>query len=264
MKSGRLIRRINILGVAVSAVNMETALDEAESSIRAGTKGYICVTGVHGIMEAQADKSLLRILNRSFLTVPDGMPTVWLGRLYGHKSMSRVYGPEFMLHLCDRSQSRGYRHFIFGGNVGVAEELRLALLGRFPKLQITGTYTPPFRPMTDPELESLRLQVAGSNPDILWVGLSTPKQEHFMHAALQILDTKLMVGVGAAFDIHTGRIKDAPGWVKKAGFQWLHRLLQEPRRLSRRYLVNNPIFIVKVGAQLCADAARGRLRAVIR
>lgn len=254
------IPRVNILGVGISAVNMETALAHTESMLGTEAQAYICVTGVHGIMEAQRDKTLLETLNASLLSVPDGMPTVWVGHVYGYRDMQRVYGPDFMLALCDRSQTKGYRHFLFGGNEGVAEELRVVLTKQFPDLQIVGTYTPPFRPMSDAEMATLQRQIAESKPDILWVGLSTPKQERFMRAALQSLQVKVMVGVGAAFDIHTGRIQDAPAWMKTSGLQWLHRLLQEPRRLARRYLINNPLFITRISAQIVTDSISGRIR----
>lgn len=250
---------VNILGVRISVVNIEEALDRTESLIEREGKGYLCVTGVHGIMEAQSSPELQRILNNSFLTVPDGMPTVWIGRLYGHRSISRVYGPDFMLALCDRSRKKGYRHFLYGGSEGVAEELQQTLIARFPELQVVGTYTPPFRPLTTEESTELRRQVAAAKPDIIWVGLSTPKQERFMHMTLSLLDTHVMVGVGAAFDIHTGRIQDAPAWMKQCGLQWLHRLIQEPRRLGRRYLINNPLFIAKVSWQLIRGALGGQL-----
>jgi N-acetylglucosaminyldiphosphoundecaprenol N-acetyl-beta-D-mannosaminyltransferase len=251
---------VKILGVNMSAVNMEEALDLTETLIETQGKGYVCVTGVHGIMEAQASPEFLNILNGSFLCVPDGMPSVWIGHLYGHRSMQRVYGPDFMLALCARSCEKGYRHFFYGGNVGVAQELRQRLVSLYPELRVAGTYTPPFRPLNGVESASLRQQVAAAKPDIVWVGLSTPKQERFMRDSLASLDTHLMVGVGAAFDIHTGRIKDAPAWIKQAGLQWLHRLSQEPRRLARRYVVNNPLFLAKVGWQMLSDSLSGRLR----
>ncbi len=251
--------RVRILSVGVNAINMEEALAQTEALIQSGGQGYICVTGVHGIMEAQADRSLMEILNHSFLSVPDGTPAVWVGRLYGHRRMRRVYGPDFMLRLCDQSQAAGYRHFLFGGNVGVAGELQTALVSRYPGLQVVGTYTPPFRPMTEAEWEGLACLIAAARADILWVGLSTPKQERFMSAAIGRLDVRVMVGVGAAFDIHTGRLRDAPDWMKNSGLQWLHRLLQEPRRLARRYLVNNPMFLGKLSVQLITDICLGRL-----
>jgi N-acetylglucosaminyldiphosphoundecaprenol N-acetyl-beta-D-mannosaminyltransferase len=155
-----------------------------------------------------------------------------------------------MLEFCRHSVSRGFRHFLYGGNDGVAERLALSLRRRVPGLQIVGTYTPPFRMLNSDEEGALFERIATCRPDVIWVGLSTPKQERFMAKYLGRLDTKLMVGVGAAFDIHTGRIKDAPTWIKRAGLQWLHRLFQEPRRLGRRYLVNNPIFLMRIALQL--------------
>jgi N-acetylglucosaminyldiphosphoundecaprenol N-acetyl-beta-D-mannosaminyltransferase len=134
-------------------------------------------------------------------------------------------------------------HFFCGGDTGVAEDLRVEMSRRFPWVKITGTYSPPFRPMTAEEERELAAYVHSLQPDIIWVGLSTPKQERFMARYLPMLDTKLMIGVGAAFLFHTGAIKDCPQWIKFAGLQWLHRLSQEPSRLWRRYLRNNPLFI---------------------
>lgn len=244
------IVRVNLLGVGISAVNMENAVCACDELIAHGGLGYVCVTGVHGVMEAQTDPGFRRILNRSFLSVPDGMPTVWVGRMLGQRNMRRVYGPDFMLEFCRHSVKRHYRHFLCGGNERVADQLARNLRGRIPGLQIVGTYTPPFRPLNADEERELAAQVKESKPDVIWVGLSTPKQERFMARYLGQLDTRLMVGVGAAFDVHTGRMKDAPDWVKAAGLQWLHRLFQEPRRLARRYLVNNPKFVVRIILQL--------------
>jgi N-acetylglucosaminyldiphosphoundecaprenol N-acetyl-beta-D-mannosaminyltransferase len=201
-------------------------------------------------MEAQSNPHLLQILNRSLVNTPDGMPTVWVGHLQGHRGMGRVYGPDFMLELCSLSVERSYRHFLYGGNPGVAERLGQVLSEKFPGLRIVGSFTPPFRPLNESERENLKKSVANARPDVIWVGLSTPKQEQFMAEYIDILETHLMVGVGAAFDIHTGRIIDAPVWMKRSGLQWLHRLIQEPRRLWRRYLINNPKFLWNVGLQL--------------
>ncbi len=256
----RQANHVDILGVRISTVDMEEALARTEALIANHGKGYISVTGVHGIMEAQASAELREILNGSFLCVPDGMPTVWIGRWYGHRQMRRVYGPDFMLALCARSEPKGYRHFLYGGNQGVAEELKQTLVTRYPKLLVVGTYTPPFRPLTQAEGEALRNQIAASRPDIVWVGLSTPKQERFMSEWLGRLEAHVMIGVGAAFDIHTGKIQDAPAWMKRSGLQWLHRLVQEPRRLGRRYLINNPLFLAKICRQFVGDLLAGVLR----
>ena len=241
--------RCDILGVGVHAVAMDSALRIVEQAIQARRKGYVCFTGVHGIMESQKDPELRHILNSSMLNAPDGMPTVWVGRWHGHASMRRVYGPDFMVDLCRLSAKKGYTHFLYGGVPGVAEELRNSLTVRFPALQIVGTCTPPFRPLNSGERAELKAQVAACKPDVFWVGLSTPKQEHFMAEFLNQLDVTVMCGVGAAFDIHSGRRKDAPAWIKRIGMQWFHRMLQEPRRLGKRYLINNPRFVVRILAQ---------------
>ena len=234
--------RVNILGVGVSAVNMEIALRQTELLLDQGEQGYVCVTGVHGIMEAQSDDAFRDILNRSLLTTPDGMPTVWLGRIHGFGDMSRVYGPDYMLGLCERSVAREYRHFLYGGKPGVADELQAELTRRFPGLKIVGTYTPPFRPLNADEEDDLCSQLERSQADVLWCGLSTPKQERFMSTYAKRTPVKLMVGVGAAFDLLSGNLSEAPDWMKRAGLQWLYRLIKEPRRLWRRYLLNNPRF----------------------
>lgn len=242
--------RANVLGVGVHAIDMQEALRVVFEAVRDNRKGYVCVTGVHGVMEAQTDEPFRRTLNDAMLVTPDGMPTVWIGRAQGHDRMDRVFGPEFMWNVCRESVREGSTHFLYGGNPGVAEQLRENLCRAFPGLRVVGTYTPPFRPLTHDEESELVAQVSACNPDFFWVGLSTPKQEKFMAAYLDKLDTRVMVGVGAAFDVHTGRIKDCDQWIKRAGLQWAHRLLQEPRRLWKRYLINNPKFIVYALLQL--------------
>jgi N-acetylglucosaminyldiphosphoundecaprenol N-acetyl-beta-D-mannosaminyltransferase len=236
--------RANVLGIGISAITMAEAVSEASELVRRGGKGYICVTGVHGVMEAQDDPNFRRILNESFLTTPDGMPTVWVGKRQGF-AMERVYGPDFMLDFCNHTVP-WCRHFLYGGNEGVAEALKAALETKIPGIQIAGTYTPPFRPLNSSELCELQELIDRTRPDMMWVGLSTPKQERFMAEYLGRLNVKAMAGVGAAFDIHTGRIGDAPAWMKRIGMQWLHRLLQDPRRLWKRYLINNPLFVWKI------------------
>jgi N-acetylglucosaminyldiphosphoundecaprenol N-acetyl-beta-D-mannosaminyltransferase len=244
------IIRVNVLGVGISAISMVDAVHYSDKFLQNGARGYICVTGVHGIMEAQADEQFRHILNSSFLTTPDGKPTVWIGHWQGHTNMTRVYGPDFMLELCRLSVDRGYKHFLYGGKPGIAEALREKLILRYPGLQIVGTYTPPFRPLTSQEEIELEEQLLEAKPNVLWCGLSTPKQEWFMARYTDKLPVKLMVGVGAAFDINSGNLKDAPQWMKDAGLQWLYRMFQEPRRLAVRYLANNPRFLWLLGLQM--------------
>jgi N-acetylglucosaminyldiphosphoundecaprenol N-acetyl-beta-D-mannosaminyltransferase len=242
--------QVNVLGVMVHAVDLARAAGQIERAIAEKRKGYVCVTGVHGVMEAQKDPEFKAILNQSLLTVPDGMPTVWVGKLQGVKNIDRVYGPDLMSELCSRSMQNGYTHFLYGGAPGVVDQLRDALRAWYPNLRIVGTHTPPFRSLSEIELRELKEKVGALNPDILWVGLSTPKQERFMAGHGADLAATVTIGVGAAFDIHSGNLRDAPAWVKKAGLQWCHRLIQEPRRLWRRYLLNNPRFLWRIALQM--------------
>jgi N-acetylglucosaminyldiphosphoundecaprenol N-acetyl-beta-D-mannosaminyltransferase len=242
--------RANVLGVGVTALNLDTAILQVVNALERKRKGYICVTGVHGVSEAQADPAFRGILNQAFLNTPDGMPMVWLGRLQGFDHMSRVYGPDLMLRICEVSAQRGFTHFFYGGASGVAEELKVRLQQRFPGLNIVGTYSPPFRPLTPNEQNELARIVAKVQPDIFWVGLSTPKQEKFMAAQWKILDATIFIGVGAAFDFHAGRIRQAPRWMQRSGLEWLFRLGCEPRRLWKRYLKNNPLFLLRSFCQL--------------
>jgi N-acetylglucosaminyldiphosphoundecaprenol N-acetyl-beta-D-mannosaminyltransferase len=221
-----------------------------ESALACPGKNYICVTGVHGVMEAQKDASLKTILNSSFLNLPDGRPTVWVGWIQRFAEMDQVGGPELMQEICRLSPARGYSHFLFGGQPGVAEDLGATMQSKFPGIRIAGTYTPPFRPLNKHEESRLVRMVEETKPDIFWVGISTPKQEKFMFDYLAKLDTKMMIGVGAAFNFHTGRAKLAPRWMQKTGLAWIHRLWQEPGRLWKRYAFNIPRFLWAVTLQL--------------
>lgn len=245
-----MTKRVNVLGVGISVLNLPSALAAIAEALHTRRKGYICVTGVHGVIEAQADDHFRRILNDSFLCTPDGMPMVWMGKIRGHREMRRVYGPDLMLDVCAWSEKNSCRHFFFGGADGVAQLLTEKLKARFPKLEIVGTFTPPFRPLNAAEEKDLQEMIRVAKPDILWVGLSTPKQEKFMAEFLPKLDVTLMIGVGAAFDFHAGRVRQAPRWMQRSGLEWLFRLLCEPRRLGKRYLKNNPLFVWKIAGQL--------------
>jgi N-acetylglucosaminyldiphosphoundecaprenol N-acetyl-beta-D-mannosaminyltransferase len=245
-----MTKRVNVLGVGISVLNLKSALDAIAAAVRERCPGYICVTGVHGVMEAQDDGAFKKILNAAFLCTPDGMPMVWAGKLAGHREMSRVYGPDLMLDVCAWSETSGAKHFFYGGADGVAELLAQKLKVRFPKLEVAGTFTPPFRALNADEEKKLAEQVRAAQPDILWVGLSTPKQEKFMADYLPKLDATVMIGVGAAFDFHSGRVKQAPRWMQRSGLEWLYRLGSEPRRLAKRYFRNNPLFVLKFSGQL--------------
>jgi N-acetylglucosaminyldiphosphoundecaprenol N-acetyl-beta-D-mannosaminyltransferase len=237
--------RYNVLGVGVSALTLAAARDFVVGTRGSLRRGYICLGTAHGLTEARRDPALRAIYNAAWLTTPDGMPLVWLGPA----GTERVYGPDLMLAVCDAGRAVGLRHYLFGGVPGVAEELKQKLVARFPGLEIVGTHTPPFRPLDATESAALRADVARLRPDVIWVGLSTPKQERFMSEYWQNLDAGVLIGVGAAFDFHSGRVRQAPRWMQRSGFEWLFRLCTEPRRLGRRYLTTNPLFALRVIAQ---------------
>jgi N-acetylglucosaminyldiphosphoundecaprenol N-acetyl-beta-D-mannosaminyltransferase len=240
------IRRVDVLGVGISAIDAAMAVAEIERWIEEGERHYVCVTGVHGVMESQRDESLKEIHNRSGLTTPDGMPMVWAGRRAGASWMERVYGPDLMLALCEKGVERGWTHFLYGGADGVPELLAERLCARFPGLKVAGAYSPPFRPLSPAEEDEVVSMIEAVSPTFVWVGLSTPKQERWMAAFRPRLSTPAILGVGAAFDMHAGRLPQAPPWMQRAGLEWLYRLIKEPRRLWRRYLRNNPAFVARI------------------
>ena len=239
------VPRYNVLGVGVSALTLTQARDLIVAVRGRRQQGYVCLGTAFGLNEARSNPELRRIYNESWLTTPDGMPLVWLGP----RGVERVYGPDLMLAVCAAGRAVGLRHYLFGGVPGVAGTLRAALVHRFPGLEIVGTFTPPFRPLDQPETARLRAEIAGCRPDVIWVGLSSPKQEQFMARHWRELDAGVLIGVGAAFDFHSGRVRQAPRWLQRTGFEWLFRLCVEPRRLGPRYLRANPAFTIRALAQ---------------
>ncbi len=241
--------RVNILGVGASAIDMHLALALIEHWIAREEAAYVCVAGVHGVMEAQRDPHLRRVFNQAGLVTPDGMPLVWLSRLHGHPAVRRVYGPDLLLAACQRSLTAGWKHYFYGGAPGVAELLIERLCRRFPGLAIAGHATPPFRPLSPAEDQEAVERINASGADIVWVGLGAPKQEFWMAAHLGRIAAPVMIGVGAAFDFHAGMKRQAPLWMQRSGLEWLFRLASEPTRLWRRYLLNNPAFVLLVVLQ---------------
>ncbi len=240
------IPRVDVLGVGVSAINIPQTLAVIDSWVASRDPHYVCVTGVHGVMESQRDEHLRQIHNAAGLVTPDGMPLVWLTRRYGYGHVERVYGPDLMLALCLHSLYRRYSHFFYGGGEGVAEQLASRLSSQYVGLRVAGTYTPPFRSLTPDEDDAVVDRINRAAPDIVWVGLSTPKQEQWMYEHVGRLEAPVLIGVGAAFDFHAGVKRQAPKWMQRNGLEWLFRLASEPKRLGPRYLVNNPAFIWRV------------------
>ncbi len=248
--------RFDVLGVQVNAINLVQAVASIiqwVAAYRAGASEfarYVCVSGVHGVMECRHDLALREIHNRAAMVTPDGMPLVWLGRLLGHSQMTRVYGPDLMLEVSRASTALGLRHFLYGGGDGIATLLARRLAARFPGLEVVGTYTPPFRTLQLEERQAVIEMIERSRADILWIGLSTPKQERWMAEFAPELRVPVMIGVGAAFDFHAGVKPQAPLWMQGSGLEWLFRLASEPRRLWRRYLLSVGVFPWLVARQL--------------
>lgn len=233
----------SVLGVRVSAVTLHNTVDIITAWVRTRQPHYVCVTGVHGIMESWRDRALRIVHNRAGLVTPDGMPLVWLSWAAGHRTVTRVYGPDLMLAVCAASVARGHRHFFYGGADGIADTLAERLRERYPGLAIAGTYCPPFRALTPEETTEVRQRINQSGADIVWVGLGTPRQERWMADMVGTVQAPVFVGVGAAFDFHAGVKRQAPRWMQRSGLEWVFRLATEPRRLWKRYLINNPWFL---------------------
>jgi N-acetylglucosaminyldiphosphoundecaprenol N-acetyl-beta-D-mannosaminyltransferase len=238
------IPQIDVLGTKVAAIDLKTATGIIVEWLNSGERRrYVCVTDVHCIMQGSRRRDVRDAYTNAALCVPDGMPLTWLGHLRGYRTMNRVYGPDLMLSLLGLSPTMGFTHFFLGGAEGVADNLAARMKERFPGLEVVGTYCPPWRPLTESERNELIGMIKGVKPDLVWVGLGAPKQDLFMAEFHGQLDTKVMIGVGAAFDFHTGRVRQAPRWMMKSGLEWLFRLCVEPRRLGPRYLRNNPAFL---------------------
>jgi N-acetylglucosaminyldiphosphoundecaprenol N-acetyl-beta-D-mannosaminyltransferase len=238
-----------VLGVRVDAIQIPEVIERVERWIaERGQSRYVAVTGMHGVTEAQQSERFRGILGEAGLVVADGMPLVWLGRWHGHNMRRRVYGPELTESFCQATGAK-YRHFFYGGAPGVADELARQLQRRY-RIQVAGTHCPPFRALTAEEDQAVVRQINEANPDVVWIGLSTPKQETWMYEHRDKVLSPVMFGIGAAFDLNIGKLKQAPEWIRENGLEWLFRLGTEPRRLWRRYLVSAPMFAWKVSLEL--------------
>lgn len=232
-----------ILNVGISAIDLAAARILIEKAVLRREKIYICVCPVSTIMECKRDEKALMSVNSASLVTPDGMPTVWLGKMMGYPSVKRVYGPELMENICDISRNKAYKNYFYGSSAGVLDKLRENLSKRYPGLIISGMYSPPFRQLTREEDDRIVNDINDRNPDIIWVGLGSPKQDIWMHEHRKSINAPVMVGVGAAFDFLAGTKPQAPRWIRNSGFEWLFRLATEPRRLWRRYLIDNTRFV---------------------
>ncbi|MEI8012252.1 MAG: WecB/TagA/CpsF family glycosyltransferase [Candidatus Omnitrophota bacterium] len=233
----------DVLGVKISAVNPGKAEDVIAGMIAQSQKGYVCVAPVSTIMDCRRDADYCQVINHAAMVTPDGAPVAWLGRLAGHKEVSRTYGPELMERLCDHGRALGWRHFFYGGTTEACDRLAAVLIARFPGLDIVGKLSPPYMAKAghaDPDVVRF---INAAKPDIIWVGLGAPKQDFWNAINRQALEAPVLIGIGAAFDFIAGTKPRAPRWMGKLGLEWLFRLCCEPRRLWRRYLVGNTLFV---------------------
>lgn len=244
-------RRFSILGVAFDVVQIPDVIIQMRQWIaRREGHHYIAVAGMHGIIEARHGAEFRRAVADADLVVADGMPVIWLGRLRGHSLSRRVYGPELMLEFCKQNALAGCRHYLLGGESGVPEQLAASLDRACPGIAIVGMHSPPFRPATPEEDAAIIEAINRAAPDVLWIGLGTPKQEMWMYQHRDKLRVPVMIGVGAAFDFLSSRKRQAPLWMRERGWEWLFRLLQEPQRLWKRYLVGGAEFLFLVALEL--------------
>lgn len=237
---------VNILSIPIYAGNIETAVTSILEDLQHQPKSRnrcISATGAHGLVETHKNSNFKKLLSGFYWNLPDGMPTVWVGRLKGMKNMKRCYGPDFFEAFMKTSANKNLKHFFCGGKQGVAEKLKLISSLKFGNEQVTGVYCPPFREMTDDELAQLATKIKESGAKIVWIGLSTPKQELFADRLTKYVQVAYIITVGAAFDFHTGLLKQAPKWMQKLGLEWFFRLLMEPKRLFKRYFSIVPLFI---------------------
>jgi N-acetylglucosaminyldiphosphoundecaprenol N-acetyl-beta-D-mannosaminyltransferase len=236
--------RVDILGVGVDAQTLDVAVDTIGGWIAGGEPHYVCITGVHGVIECQDDPDLRRIHNEAGMVTADGMPLVWLSRMrVRDRAVERVYGPDLMLAAFERSETAGWRHFLFGATPRTVDQLAGRLGDRFPGAEIVGALSPPFGDPGAAEDARLSRQIDAAEPDIVWVGMSTPRQERWMAAHVGRVHAPVLVGVGAAFDFHAGVKRQAPLWIQHSGLEWAFRVACEPRRLAGRYIRNNPRFV---------------------
>jgi len=236
------MNKCKILKVDICVTNMKELLRFIDNHLREVKGEYLCFSNVHTTVMAQEEEDYLQVQNSSLLSLPDGGPLSVIAQKRGFKEAERVTGPDFMMEIFKVSEEKGYSHFFYGSTQETLDELKKNLRNRFPKLNIVGMISPPFRPLTEEESIKITNEINETNPDFLWVGLGAPKQEVWMYNHKSKINS-LMVGVGAGFDYHANKIQRAPSIMQKYSLEWLYRLIQDPKRLFKRYLQTNTKFI---------------------
>jgi N-acetylglucosaminyldiphosphoundecaprenol N-acetyl-beta-D-mannosaminyltransferase len=245
---------VDVLGVPLALTDYDEMLDWMAAMIAARRRGYLCACNVHTVMASREDATLKAALDGASFNVPDGQPLVWAINALGFELPSRVYGPELMSRACDRASQEGQRFYLYGGrNQGALVQLALNLRQRHPGVRIVGGYSPPHRPLTDEERAAVAAEINRSHADVVWAGIGVPKQEKWMAEMRAALEAPVLIGVGAAFDFHAGLVPQAPNWIQESGLEWAYRLAHEPRRLWKRYLRYNPMFVGAFARQLSSQ-----------
>lgn len=232
----------NIMGVNIAAINMAWLLDFTEKNIIDLSGDYMCVSNVHTTVTSWENQDYCTVQNSGIMAIPDGGPLSSVGQKRGHKSMQRTTGPSYMEEILKISVKKGYRHYFYGSTEETLEKLYQTLEHDYPGIQIAGMYSPPFRPMTEEEDKAIIDRINESKADFVWIGLGAPKQEQWM-AAHQGKIEGFMIGVGAGFDYFAGNINRAPQWMQQCNLEWMYRLMQDPKRLFKRYFHTNTKFI---------------------
>lgn len=232
----------NILGVNIAAIDMDWLLDFTDKNIKDLSGDYMCVSNVHTTVTSYDDPDYCAVQNGGIMAIPDGGPLSSVGRKRGFNNMERTTGPSYMGEILKISAEKGYRHYFYGSTEETLEKLYKALTETYPGIQIAGMYSPPFRPTTPDEDAAVVKRINETKSDFVWVGLGAPKQEKWMAAHQGVVDG-FMIGVGAGFDYFAGNIERAPEWMQKCNLEWFYRLMQDPKRLFKRYLVTNTKFI---------------------
>ena len=236
--------KIKILDIPIFAGNLKQAVEIIlEALQKERINKCISLSGAHGLVYSKQNKSYREILQSFYLSLPDGMPCVWIGHIKGRKGMGRCYGPDLFMEIIKATAGKEVKHFLCGGKRGVAEELKNVCEEKFGNFNVAGTYYPPFREMTNEEFIKLGEEISSKEVNIVWIGISTPKQELFAKKLANYTKVNFIIAVGAAFDFHTNKIKQAPKVMQNLGLEWLFRLIIEPKRLWRRYAVIVPLFI---------------------
>ena len=237
-----IIPTCNILGVNIAAIDMEWLLEFTDKYIKELSGDYMCVSNVHTTITSYENANYCAIQNGGIMAIPDGGPLAFLGQKRGYKNMSRTTGPSYLEEILRISIRKGWKHYLYGSTEDTLKKLKEKLEKKYPGIQIVGMYSPPFRAVTEEEDKEIIAQINHTNPDFVWVGLGAPKQENWM-AVHQGNVQGFMVGVGAAFDYLAGNIRRAPIWMQKRNMEWFYRLIQDPKRLFRRYFHTNTKFI---------------------